>query len=131
MPCNAVARADASVNNQTLAKLLTPQVISKVVPAWLKEKFGTDLNIQPQERGDTIAFYVRSYVIWIQNGNVSVTQGYYSSDNRQLAQALTDYLSKVAGVLFQNVVKQALARKFAIESTVTAPNGAQVITLEV
>ncbi len=129
MPCNMIARADARVSNQVLAKLLTPPVVEKVLIPWLTEKLQAE--VRAETRGDTLFLYVSAYVVRVQNGQVTVTGGYSYTEMRDFAAAITAHLTKIAGLLCQQQIKNALAKKFALESVQTAPTGSLVINVEI
>ncbi|MBI5035593.1 MAG: hypothetical protein HZB51_34305 [Chloroflexi bacterium] len=126
MPCNLTARADAKVSNAALAKLLTPQVVKTALTAFFAQR---------KERADlydgrnSVTAYVGNFTIQIANGEVSVN-GIEQARCTELANAVKAYLSQIAGLLFQQSVQETIKRKFAVESMVTAPSGAKVITVE-
>lgn len=43
MPCNSVATARAQVSSETLAKLLTPEIVRRVVATYLFQKKGKNM----------------------------------------------------------------------------------------
>ncbi len=135
MPCNAVATARAQVSQESLAKLLTDELISNVVYSYLKVKYP---NLQPREESDLsgVDFIMVGYRVHIQNGAVTVTGGWTGdrdADNAKcklVANDITAFLAKTAGILFQRNARQAIASRYAIGEEQRAPNGALVLSVE-
>lgn len=128
MPCNAVARADAKVSNRALAKLLTPQVVQQSLTPWLKQRVNAEPTVTLTGTG--VVFYCAQFSIRVDGANVTLTGGAYS-EAQKIAREITTYLTTVSGLLFQQQVKAVLAKRFAVDSTQTAPSGAVVINVEV
>lgn len=132
MPCNAIATARAQVNQEGLSKLLTDDVVRQVLAEYLKRKYG---YMNPRLRESSwsgVDFIMGNYSIHIQNGAINVAAG-WSGDQLTcdaLAADITSFLTKVAGLLFQQKTRQAVASRYAIGEEQSAPNGALVLSVE-
>jgi hypothetical protein len=131
MPCNAVATARAQVGQESLSKLLTDDVVRQVLADYLKRKYA-HLNPREETAWSGVDFVVGNYRIHIQNGAVTVS-GNWSGDSatcKMLADEITGFLTKAAGLLFQQKTRLAVASRYTISEEQRAPNGALVLSVE-
>jgi hypothetical protein len=131
MPCNAIATARAQVSQGNLAKLLTDELISVVVFDYLRLKYPKRIVREKQEWSGVV-FLMGDYRVHIASGVVSVTAG-WSGDPMMctdIANDLTAFLTKTAGLLFQKKTRQAIASRYQITDEQRAHNGALVLSVE-
>lgn len=131
MPCNAIATASAQVGQESMARLLTDDVVRQVLADYLKRKYA-HLNPCEETAWSGVDFVMGNYRIHIQDGAVTVS-GNWTGDSatcKTLADEITAFLTKVAGVLFQQKTRQAVASRYAISEEQRAPNGALVLSVE-
>lgn len=133
MPCNAVATARAQVGQESLAKLLTDDVVRKVLGDYLKIKY-PHLNPCQGNSWSGVLFLIEPYTIHIQNGTVMVRAGSGGMGNQStcnsIASEITAFLIRTAGILFQYQTRQVIASRYAISEERRAPNGALVLSVE-
>ena len=133
MPCNAVATARAQVGQESMAKLLTDDVVRQVLADYLKRKYA-HLNPRYEESmyRPGILFIVGNYRACVQNGVVTVSANWSGDEAtcKTLADEITAFLTKVAGALFQQKTRLAVASRYAIAEEQRAPNGALVLSVE-
>lgn len=133
MPCNAIATARAQVTQETLRKLLTDKLVSNVVFEFLRRKYANILPLREEKAWSGVDFTMGSYRIHIQNGAVIVTAGWSGGDSKTckaIADAITGFLTKTAGIIFQSQVRHAVAMKYGIQDEQRASNGALVLSVE-
>lgn len=136
MPCNAVATARAQVSQEKLAALLTDELVSNVLYNYLKQKYS---HLNPREQ-DTwlskgVAFVIGNFRIYVECGRVSVSTllGRTAEEQvavKHLADDVTAFLTKTAGLIFQQKTRLAVASRYAISEEQRAPNGALVLSVE-
>ena len=136
MPCNAIATARAQVTQDSLIKLLTDDVVRQVLAEYLKRKYA---HLNPREQ-DTwlsqgVAFVFGNFRIYVNQGHVSASTLLGRTPEEQiavnsLASEITAFLTKAAGVLFQQKTRLAVASRYTISEEQRAPNGALVLSVE-
>lgn len=132
MSCNAVATARAQVNQESLVKFLTDDVVRQVLADYLKRKYFNIIPQREEKAWSGVDFVVGSYRVHIQDGAVTV-KAYWSSESQTciaMAQEITAFLTKTAGLLFQKKTRQAIASRYAISEEQRAHNGALVLSVE-
>lgn len=131
MPCNAISTARAQVSQESLAKLLTDELVSVILYSYLKQKY-PHLNPREDNAWSGVDFVMGNYRIHIQNGAVTVNAN-WSGDGatcKTMASEITAFLTKTAGLLFQKKTRAAIASHYAISEEQRAPNGALVLSVE-
>jgi hypothetical protein len=133
MPCNAIATARAQVAQESLRKLLTDELVSVVVFDYLRLKY-KDLILREDATWSGVAFIMGgTYRIHILNGAVRVNGGWsgeITTACAAIAIDLTSFLTKTAGLIFQQKTRQAVASRYAISEEQRSPNGALVLSVE-
>jgi hypothetical protein len=140
MPCNAVATATAAVAQEHLAKLLTDEVVSRVVVEYLQKTYPNeaarlqDLYASHSRRAAPgVSIVMKNFLVNIREGRVSVTGSRrYGTDQAEvdaLASELQNLLTSAADILFQNQIMQAVAAQYTVTEQQYAPNGALVLTV--
>jgi len=140
MPCNAIATARAQVGQESLARLLTDELVATLLLDFLKRKF-PQLNPEIIEawlrhsstRAPGVTFRLGNYLINVREGKVTVNtvSGRTAQDQQivdLLAREVTAFLTQAAGALFQQQVHRAVAARYGIAEEQRAPNGALVLT---
>jgi hypothetical protein len=131
MPCNAIATARAQVGQESMAKLLTDDVVRQVLADYLKRKYA-HLNPREETAWFGVDFVMGNYRIHIQDGAITVS-GNWSGDSatcKTVADEITAFLTKAAGLLFQQKTRQAIASRYTISDEQRAPNGSLVLNVE-
>lgn len=133
MSCNAIATARAQVTREMLRKLLTDELVSNVVFEFLRRKY-TGLNPREVNAWSGVAFVMGEYRININDGAVTVTVSGRQAETRQpcaaIANEITTFLTKTAGLILQSQVRHAVAMKYGIQDEQRASNGALVLSVE-
>lgn len=135
MSCFAIATAQALVDlDSQVAKYLTTQEVQIVLLAQL-QAMGHKANWLPTQDPNTVVMQTNRFSVTYQAGKIKVTGQPYAlmsqADIDRIAQELGQVLSQAAGLVFQNLVAQALGQIGFVESVDMANNGAMVVTLEV
>ncbi len=129
MPCNAVARADAKISNETLLRMLTPDVLKTLLANFARETFKKEITVHTN--GGPPLFYAGGYRVWVQpGGNVHVEHSDRASADA-LSQQLKTYLERAAGVLVQAKAAAVLRERYEIERVQRGSEGAIVLQMEV
>lgn len=145
MPCNLTARADATISNAMLAKMLDPQKVETIIREFVKAAnlgavdHATDysrLNEMQVILRNGLGISVRGW----SSGQIECFVGEYHGGSRgsaptartqQLVAALKAYFAQVTGLMIQAQVVSALKSKFTVETTQRASNGSLVVSVEV
>jgi len=141
MPCSAIATARAQVGQESLARLLTDELVATLVLDFLERKF-PQLNPEIIEawlrhssiRAPGVTFRLGNYLINVREGKVTVnTVSGRTAQGQQmvdlLAREVTAFLTQAAGALFQQQARAAIATRYSIAEEQRAPNGALVLTV--
>jgi transketolase len=139
MPCNAVATATATIAQEHLARLLTDEVVSRVVVDYLQKTYPNEATrLQDLYAGHLgikvsgVSVVMKNFLVNIKEGRVTLN-GARRSVSQDWVNALTEelqtLLTGMADILFQNQVVQAVAAQYAVTEQQYAPNGALVITV--
>lgn len=129
MPCNAVATATARVPvNQMVTELLDEKTAQGIMLVHLKNKFGS-ADLATDSLGAVIG--CPGFVVFYRGGALSITSLIDRAYVDEIADELSALLEQAAGIVFQESVKNHLARIGFIESEVTTPEGALVLTMDI
>ncbi len=131
MPCSAIATARAQVTQENLARLLTDELVKQIARDYLQRKYSS-LNPLDAYTRDGVGFIMDGYRVYIKNGTVTVTVG-RSGDSAKcaaIANDMTEFLTKAAGLIFQRQIRHAVATQYGILDAQYAPNGALVLSVE-
>lgn len=136
MPCNAIATARAQISQENLSKLLTDDIVRRVLSDYLKRKYP---HLNPREQ-DTwlshgVSFVMGNFRVYIEQGRVSVSTllGRTQEERvavKKLADEITAFLTQAAGVLFQQKTRLAIISRYVISETQSTSNGALVLSVE-
>jgi len=141
MPCNAIATARAQVSQESLARLLTDDLVATLALDFLERKF-PEINPEIIEawlrhssiRAPGVTFRLGNYLINVREGKVTVnTVSGRTAQGQQMVDLLTRevtaFLTQAAGALFQQQARAAIATRHSIIEEQRAPNGALVLTV--
>ena len=149
MPCSAIATARAQVSQESLARLLTDELVATLVLDFLERKF-PQLNPEIIEawlrhssiRAPGVTFRLGNYLINVREGKVTVNTvsgrtAQACPERRRRDQQMVDlltrevtaFLTQAAGALFQQQARAAIATRYSIAEEQRAPNGALVLTV--
>lgn len=107
MPCNlAVSITKAAVTNETLLRLLTPELIEPVLRAYLEQQYQ---QVSLRRRGNALIGSVAGCFISVHNGTVRVIDDDGDTDLvTRLSEELSQLLTTLADRAFEQAVAAAL-----------------------
>ncbi len=134
MPCNAVARAVGYVPVELARELeaLGAEAVGKALLTFLRRNFADLGEPRMQLSGGQIRIVQGNYLVLVIDGRIVVNAPY--GDPKvvgQIKDAVTDFITGLAGLALQKRVVRAIRRAgYRVSKEQRAPNGALVLQVE-
>ena len=134
MPCNAVARAVGYVPVELARELeaLGAEAVGKALLTFLRRNFADLGEPRMQLSGGQVGIVQGNYLVLVTGGRIVVNAPY--GDPKvvgQIKDAVTDFITGLAGLALQKRVVRAIRRAgYRVSKEQRAPNGALVLQVE-
>lgn len=134
MPCNAVARAVGYVPVELARELeaLGAEAVGKALLTFLRRNFADLGEPRMQLSGGQIRIVQGNYLVLVIDGRIVVNAPYGDLQTvGQIKDAVTDFITGLAGLALQKRVVRAICRAgYRVSKEQRAPNGALVLQVE-